>query len=226
MSRSVAALLMLMTCAVPSSADPTRIDVQVADGSLAAVYTSPGKAGPAVVLLHQCNMDRKAWDGLAAALRDRGVHSLAFDYRGTGDNRGLAADHGRLAGDFDAALEALRSQPGVDATRIAAAGASCGVDRAVQLARRTGRIRALALLSGPTSDEGLAYIRTSGLAVFFAFSADEGGPLPAVQRGVEASANRASTTRVLEHAGHGVEMFRAHPELLTEVVGWLAEVLR
>lgn len=40
-------------------------DLTAPDGlKLKATYFSAGKAGPGVLLLHQCNRQRKVWDGL------------------------------------------------------------------------------------------------------------------------------------------------------------------
>jgi dienelactone hydrolase len=143
-----------------------------------------------------------------------------------GENASLPSEYPKRSADADAALATLEAQPGVDKNRIAAGGASCGVDFAVQLARRSGRIKALVLLSGPTSETGLAYIKDSNIPVFFAYSADEGGPLPAMKSGVEVSKNSATTIRVFDRAGHGVPMFAAQPKLLPELADWVARVLR
>ncbi len=53
-----------------------------------------------------------------------------------------------MARDIDAAYAWLTSQKGVDKTRIGAAGASCGVNPSVQLARRHPEVRTVVLLSG------------------------------------------------------------------------------
>jgi dienelactone hydrolase len=217
----------LLLVAGAAAAQSRDLDVTAADGTkLKAAYYSPGKPGPGAILLHQCDMNSKAWSSLAAALMERGIHVLALDYRGYGDNHAVPAEYPKLPGDVDAALAALRSQPGVDKDRIAAGGASCGVDHAVQLARRDGQIKALALLSGPTTDAGLAYIQSSNIPVFFAFSANEGGPLPKMKIGVAASKNQSTTIREFDRAGHGVPMFGAQPALLPELADWLARVLR
>src|SRR3989304_5179465 len=114
------------------------LDVAAPDGAqLKANYYSPGKPGPGMLLLHQCNMDRKSWKNLAVALAQRGVHVLTFDYRGYGESPKANGNYS-LAADIDAAFAALISQPGVDKYRLAAGGASCGVNNAVQLARRGG----------------------------------------------------------------------------------------
>jgi dienelactone hydrolase len=208
---------------------PNPVDVQVpaADGArLTSTYSSPGKPGPGILLLHQCDMDRRAWASLESALVDRGVHVLSPEYRGVGDNRAIPVDYGKRLSDADAALAFLAAQPGVDAAHLAIGGASCGVDLAVQLAMSSRRARALLLLSGATSDDALAWVQHSALPVFFAFSADEGGPLLRMQAALGSSTGQATTIRALQHAGHGVPMFSAEPRLLGEMADWIAARLR
>ena len=215
-------------CCVPTfaAAQVTDIDVTASDGTkLRGSYSSPGSPGPGIVLFHQCNMNRHAWTSLAAALRERGIHTLATDYRGRGDNKAVPADYSKRPADADAALAALVAMPGVDKARIAAGGASCGVDQAVQLARRSGQIKALVLLSGSASEAGMAYVQSAGLPVFFAFSADEGGPLPKMKTDVSASTHPSTTIREFRNAGHGVPMFESDKALLPDLGGWLANVL-
>jgi dienelactone hydrolase len=224
--RICGAFVMALFLAGALGAETRVVEVTAADGAkLKASYYSPGKPGPGVLLLHQCDMNRAPWSSLAAALTERGIHVLAVDYRGYGDNRALPLEYPKLAGDIDAALAMLQSQPDVDRRRVGAGGASCGVDHAVQLARRSGQIKGLALLSGPTSDAGLQYIQTSNVPVFLAFSADEGGPLPKMKSGVSMSKNAATTVREFDHAGHGVPMFDAQPTLLAAVADWFVKVL-
>jgi pimeloyl-ACP methyl ester carboxylesterase len=201
------------------------VDVIAADGAkLRATYWSPGKPGPAMLLLHQCNMDRRAWTQLSAALAERGVHVLAMDYRGYGESpRG----GNRLEEDIDAALAALIARRGVDATRLAAGGASCGVRNAVLLARRSGKIRALMLLSGPTPDEGVAWLREHpDMAILGAATAEEDFAVRSLRTVVATSRHPATTMRVLTRAGHGAPMFAADSTLLPAVVDWVVRVLR
>ena len=48
------------------------VDIKAPDGvTLKGTYVSPGRSGPAMLLLHQCNMDRHAWDALANDLAAR-----------------------------------------------------------------------------------------------------------------------------------------------------------
>src|ERR1700682_1514096 len=65
------------------------VDIKAPDGvNLRGTYFSPGRPGPAMLLLHQCNMDRHAWDGLATDLSDAGFHVLVIDFRGYGESGG------------------------------------------------------------------------------------------------------------------------------------------
>ena len=209
------------------AAGETRIEFVAADGAtLRAAYASPGKPGPGMILLHQCDMDRRAWDSLSGALAASGVHVIAADYRGVGENRGLPADYSQRVADVEAAFAALTSRRGVDPNRIAVGGASCGVAHAVEFARRNGHVKALALLSGPASDAGLAYIQEHNLPVFFAYSADEGGPLPGTRLALQSSTNPATTVKVYNQAGHGVRMFAAQPTLQADLVAWVVGVLK
>src|SRR6266481_8785891 len=132
--------------AVPSAA-PRIVDLTATDGTnLKATYFAAAKPGPGVLLLHQCNRQRKVWDGLAQQLADAGIHVLTFDYRGFGESGGdrfekLAPDAARAQvqrrpGDIDIAFEYLVSQPGVKRDRIGVGGASCGVHNSIQTALR------------------------------------------------------------------------------------------
>jgi pimeloyl-ACP methyl ester carboxylesterase len=216
------ALLVGSEClAQPAARD---LDVIAEDGAkLGATHWSAGKPGPGMLLLHQCNMDRRAWAELGAALAARGVHVLAIDYRGYGDSpRGNQRDS-----DIDSALAVLASRPGVDGARLAAGGASCGVRNSVMLARRSGRIRALMLLSGPTPDEGIAWLREHpDVAILGAATAEEDFAVRSLQTVVATSKHPATTMRVLRNAGHGVPMFTADATLMPAVADWVARVLR
>src|ERR1700748_663577 len=91
------------------------VDFKSADGTLLkATYFGAAKPGPGVLLLHQSNRDRKSWDGVAAQLAHAGINTLTLDMRGFGESGGTRGESKRLPEDVDAALEFLKSQPGVD----------------------------------------------------------------------------------------------------------------
>ena len=50
---------LLLSTNLAAAGTSTDADIVSADGTkLRATYTTPGKPGPAMLLIHQCNMDR------------------------------------------------------------------------------------------------------------------------------------------------------------------------
>ena len=148
------------------------VDLKASDGTLLkATYFPAAKPGPGVLLFHQPNRTRKAWDDVAGQLAAAGIHTLTLDIRGFGESGGKP--YGKLAdkeieqsrnlwaGDIDVAWQYLASRPGVNADLIGLGGAGFdGVDNAVQIARRhPGAVKSLALLSGETFLPGLRFLR-------------------------------------------------------------------
>jgi len=207
------------------------VDIKAPDGAnLKGSYFSPGRRGPAILLLHQCNMDRHAWDGLAKDLAASGFHVLAIDYRGygeSGEHFANAEDRRKAMqekwpGDVDAAYAYLMEQKGVDKTHIAAGGASCGVTQSSNLAMRHHEIKALMLLSGSASDEAKAYISGNpGLPVFGAASQGDTNAAKGIKEVIELSKNPHSTIKIYDGVEHGVPMFAKNAELEPMIVTWL-----
>jgi len=207
------------------------VDIKAPDGAnLKGTYFSAAKPGPAMLLLHQCNMDRHAWDGLAEDLAGNGFQVLTIDFRGFGESgSGKAVDPAerragmqKWPGDVDAAYAFLTSQKGVDQSRIAVGGASCGVTQSSDLAARHHEIRALMLLSGQASDAAKAYIAGNAtLAVFGAASEGDTGAAKGIQEAVAASKDPKSVVKIYAGTEHGVPMFAKNPELEPMIVAWL-----
>ena len=234
MKRLAIALTAALTLAAVASANTQKkdVDIKASDGvTLKGTYFSPGRPGPAMLLLHQCNMDRHAWDGLAKDLADAGFHVLAIDYRGYGESGGEhftdAAQRRpvmeqKWPGDVNAALAYLLAQKGIDKSRVAAGGASCGVTQSSNLATRHHEIKALMLLSGTASETAKAYVAaTPVLAVFGAASEGDASAAKGIKEAVGASKNPRSTLKVYEGSEHGVPMFQKNPELEPMIVSWL-----
>src|SRR5690242_5287128 len=138
-------------------------DLKAADGvKLKASYFPAQKPGPGILLLHQCDHDRKIWDGLATQLAAGGFHVLTFDLRGFGESGDQPHNQGKAGpieppeemqkwiGDIDVAFQYLKSQPGVKAEPVGVGGASCGVDNAIKTAMWHPEVKSLVLLAGPT----------------------------------------------------------------------------
>jgi len=227
------AIALLMAAAL-AAAEKKDVEIKAPDGlNLKGTYYSPGKPGPAILLLHQCNMDRHAWDGLAEDLANHGFHVLTVDFRGYGESvnaeynspsQGRRAVRDKWPGDVDAAYAFLLRQKGIEKTRIAAGGASCGVTQAADLADRHHEIRALLLLSGMASEPARAYLTANpGVAVFGAASEGDTNAAKGIREAEGASKDPQSTLRILAGTEHGVPMFAKHPDLEPAIVAWLTE---
>jgi dienelactone hydrolase len=220
-----------LACTVSLSAEVQKkdVDIQTPDGvNLKGTYFSAGRPGPAMLLLHQCNMDRHAWDGLAADLAGNGVSVLTVDFRGFGESGGVKATEAaapvrqKWPGDVDAAFAYLTKQKGVDQSRIAVGGASCGVTQSSDLAARHHEIRALLLLSGMASDAAKANLASNAsLPVFGAASEGDTRAAMGIQEAVAASKDPKSVVKIYPGTEHGVPMFAKNPELEPMIVAWL-----
>ena len=234
----LAAVVALTMMAAPAAAQSVDIDLTAGDGTnLKATYMSPGQPGPAMLLVHQCNMDRTSWSGIASQLVDAGVHVLTLDLRGFGDSGGpplreigFQTFMQHAPADVDVAFDYLTAQEGVDAERVGAGGASCGAMLTADLAARRD-VEALMLLSGPPSEAAVANMASSpDLAVFASAATGDTvtpGVAEALQGAVDGSAHAHSTAKIYEGPEHGLPMFDKNPDLEPALVSWLkAELLQ
>ncbi|MBZ5537876.1 MAG: alpha/beta hydrolase [Acidobacteriia bacterium] len=234
-----ASLLMLSCVATPMSAGQP-VNLTASDGTLLkATYFAAAKLGPGVLLLHQCNQQRKSWDVLAARLAEAGINVLTVDYRGFGESGGAPFDKltpqeqnkivtDTWPGDIDVAFQYLVSQPGVTRDVVGAGGASCGVNNSIRLARRHPEVKSLVLLSGGTDREGRLFLESSkNLPVFTSAAEDDAfGRLTEMMQWLfSVSSNPASRFEHYAKGGHGVEMFAVHPELLSRITEWWGATL-
>ena len=236
-ARAIALGVLLSAANVFAGQAPSTVTLKAPDGiTLTATYYSAGRPGPGLVLLHQCNSDRTAWASFAQAAALRGYHTIALDFRGFGDSQGKRFESfqeqapviaEKWPGDVDAAYTWLLAQAGVDKERIAAAGASCGVNEAVLLARRHPQVKTAMLLSGSVNQPGREYLRDSPwLPVLAAGSQDDGNALDTMRWILGWS--RHPSNRLLEYraAGHGTEMFAVEKGLQPLMLDWLDAHLR
>ena len=225
-----------LSLAGPASAQSTDVDLTASDGvTLKATYSSPGRPGPGMLLIHQCNMDRTSWSGIAAALVDAGVHVLTLDLRGFGDSGGEGISAGfqmllqKSAGDADLALEYLTSQSGVDGSRLGAGGASCGGMISADLAMRHDGVKALMLLSSPPSEAAIRNMADSAELAVFAAAAEGDqvtvGVAGTLRGAVDGSQHPRSTAKIYAGPEHGLPMFEKNPDLEPALMDWLKNEL-
>jgi dienelactone hydrolase len=241
MRRTLSIIVLLVGatgCAAKSPPEPRVVDLSAKDGvHLKATYFPAQKPGPGVILLHQCNQQRKNWDDLAARLAAAGINVLTLDYRGYGDSDGPRAlelsDEDRTKmitqqwpSDIDIAFEYLSSQPGVTRETMGAGGASCGVNQSIQLARRHAEVKSLALLSGNTDAAGRRFLQASTrLPAFFAVADDDDGAVDLMQWLYAVAPNPGNQFAHYATGGHGTVMFAEHKELPGTIVDWFVTTL-
>ena len=228
-----------LTLAVASFAAERVVDLTAPDGlKLKATYFPAASPGPGVLLLHQCNRQRKVWDDLARELAAAGLHVLTFDYRGFGESGGDRVDavapaeaqriqRERWPGDIDTAFAYLVSQPGVKKDMIGVGGASCGVQNSVHTARRHPEVKSMVLLSGQTDLEGRRFLRTAKVPAFFSY-ADDDEFRPTVLTVPWLYTLTGTAEKTLVHygsGGHGSDMFPVQKQLPRQIVDWYVQTL-
>src|SRR6202041_3078358 len=233
-------LLAAMSCLAKEAPAPRIVDLTAGDGiRLKASYFPAGKPGPGVLLLHQCNRQRKIWDGLAQQLAAAGINVLTLDYRGFGESDGDRFDKlppqqaaqtqaEKWPGDIDTAFQYLLSQPGVTRDVIGVGGASCGVNNSIQTARRHTEVKSLVLLSGNTDLKGRQFLRESTkLPAFFAVADDDEFPtaIVAIEWLYSIAADPDKKFVHVATGGHGADMFKVHPDMPGEIVNWYMTTL-
>ena len=233
----VAPLLLVFNARAGESAPPRVVDLKAPDGtSLKGTFFSNGKPGPGVLLLHQCNRQRKVWDDLATRLATAGLSVMTVDLRGYGDSSGTPIDklspeesnvvfNQKFPTDVETAYQFLVSQPGVARNDIVVGGASCGVNQSVHVAANHREVKALLLLSEGTDPSGRQFLRNSpNIPVFMAAADDDPdfGVTEIMQWLFSFSTNPLSKFVHYPTGGHGVEMFDAHKELPGMIVAWVA----
>jgi dienelactone hydrolase len=236
------AFVLPLACAAQNVAAPRVVDLTAPDRViLKATYFGAAQPGPGILLLHQCNRQRKVWDDLAGQLAASGLNVLTVDFRGYGQSGGKSPDRASSAqeanqivneqwpGDVDVAFRYLQSQPGVDRAVVGAGGASCGVNQAVLLAQRHPEVKSLVLLSESTDRAGRRFLHNSpNLPLFMAVADDDPDPgvVEIMQWIYDLSPDPANKFVRYSVGGHGVEMFAAHQELPGMIVAWFNATLR
>ena len=225
---------------VEAPAAARTVEIAAPDGvTLEGTLYASATPGPAVLLLHQCDDRRTVWEPLATRLAAAGITALAIDYRGYGESGGTP--HEKLSNDqqgaiiantwpadFDAAFAFLSRQAGVDASRIGAAGGSCGVNNAIRLAKRHATVKALALLAGPADREARAFVAAPGAPpVFTAAAADDRYGDFVLVSAWQFGISPRSESRFAQYAdgGHAAVVFKTHPDLADALARWFGAVL-
>ena len=214
------------------------VDLTSADGTkLKASFIPAAKPGPGVLLLHQCNKDRKIWDPLPQQLAVSGINVLTFDLRNFGESEGkpqaqltpqeAQASAAKWPDDVEAAYQYLVSQAGVKRDIIGLGGASCGVNNSIQSAMKHPEVKSLVLLAGPTNLAGRNFLRKSNMPVLYGFADDDEFPETIVETEwlYELTPNPGKKLVRYPNGGHGAEIFPVHPEFVGMIRDWYVTTL-
>lgn len=144
----------------PSERPYKTVEVDSLDGTplIGSYYAAGNPDSPAVLLLHQWESNRHAYDDFAVRMQSHGFAVLAIDGRGFGESNRRAngailtpgrtdADVKLMLGDVDATFGYLTKQQGVDPRRVGIVGASYGSSLAIIYAADHPNVAAVALLS-------------------------------------------------------------------------------
>jgi pimeloyl-ACP methyl ester carboxylesterase len=141
-----------LTAALPYLDPPgTRLEIPFGGAVIAAVLRQPAGPGPhpAVVLIPGLDSAKEEFGAVEQLFLDRGVATLSVD----GPGQGEAEYQLPIRPDWEVPgaviLDALTTQPGIDASRIGVWGVSLGGYYAPRLASGDPRIRACITLCGP-----------------------------------------------------------------------------
>jgi len=212
------------------------IRVTAVDGvHLAGDFYSSGKAGPGLLLFHQCSRDRVIWDRFATMLARSGQHVLVLNPRGIGDSQGAQWDYdGSLhhaldywrknwSADAESAYQWLIAQPGVQRDNVIAAGAGCGAFLALLTAERHyPSVRSTVFFSDFDDDSTRKFLASAPrLAILSAVSEQDPMSFTAAKEIHQISHNAANRLLTYPEQAHGFRLMENHPELESTLIEWL-----
>ena len=117
-----------------------------ADGLLLQGWYKPSRTGAVVIFVHGGQGNRLWFLAQAQALAERGIGSLLYDSRASGNSEGDTQSWGDLEQeDLNAALNWVSARPDADPRRLGAEGFSIGASTVCMVAASDPRIKAVVL---------------------------------------------------------------------------------
>lgn len=197
----------------------------------AAEWTSAGDNAPVAVFFPMCwATPPETWAPVAAALKTRGVSSLVTTYPGTPGNSGWPGpqpppepqtvywnEQFRLVRETAFAFAGGKTN-----RRMVMAGASCGVERALDTAvDHADRVAGVVVFAGGHAPAHLEYVKSGHVPVLGVTSRFELDWMTQHDVLVKASANPASRLIPKDAEGHGTVLLKDRA-LAAEIAEWIA----
>lgn len=223
-------------CVAPSG-DPVAepMTLTTPDGtSIAGIVTRPaqGTCLPAVLFVHQFNLDKSQWSDHVDTFVAAGYVTMAIDLRGHGESgpavgslTDVLTDPAQAPTDVATALAFLLADASVDEARVGIVGTSIGANLAVVAASQDIGVSAAVAIStrvDPVTSllDGLPV----SLGPFACWAGEnDGGGDHAMSCGVfeMASSGPAASTVLPGTAAHGVQIVNDFPETIPSVLTFL-----
>lgn len=186
---------------------------------------------PPLVLVHQFNRDRHAYDAFAREAFSHGYTVLSFDVRGFGESTSKGTsrisfssftenDFRKIAGDILSAREFLNAES------ILVVGASIGANSALNYGMIDSGAAGLVLLSPGENFKGIdtnSAAEENGVPLFIIASKEDQYSAESAQHIFNVSPLADKKLLLLENAGHGTDMLIRNASLSKNILDWLEE---
>jgi len=187
------------------------------------------------LLLHMMPATKESWRAFAVKLNERGISCLAIDERGHGAS--TETEHGERLDyttmedqtgkdlDVDASIRWMKER-GMMEDQLAIVGASVGANLAIRALTRHEEIR-MAIALSPVMETHKIELedvmpKVSGTQKVLLCSSTEDDPESFSAINDLHDLNREHSFRiVLEHAGHGTDLFKNDPEFMEQMIEWI-----
>ncbi len=204
--------------------------------------TAPTTIG-AVILLHMYPATKESWASFQPVLAQRGIASLAIDLRGHGESvstlEGAVLDYRKFnddetkstINDVHGAYAWIKGR-GIDADRIAVAGASIGANLALKFLSDEPQVPAAILLSPGLHSHGIEpmdfmdYVSPHQSVWIVASRGDDDESVSDSAEIMEGLFSSDKDFTKLEGAGHGTKMLEADGELMGRMADWLRDKIQ
>lgn len=218
-----------------------RLTITAGDGlELAIDYFQPSKPlDKAVLMLHQCNSQRKMYQNLGELLASKGIHALSMDFRGFAESSNAEFDvsvigtlpkEQRSAGykailkywpdDVISAYQLLKQKAGKNA-KVGVIGASCGGTQGLLLTEKYP-VHAIGFFSSAQKDKNInlyADVAAEKPTLIIA-AEDDGDTFVSANQLFTAAKHPNSQLLSYKGAEHGFPLFKRDPQLAEIIANW------